>query len=190
MLLQVISDKKASKNDKPTKTQSLSVSPLTNKNDIFSPKSNSKTPKKDLKSSSEGTIPIHLLKVPLNFKTWSDQRILWNALPSNIHDLGKVWNHVFIMFQTSSSSDAKFSLLYAILMLTLFSKLCLIGMSHFWLLYVHWKKHLLQRVSSIACGIHFILFCLLHIFVDGIISNLFPSFYAIMSIKFEFYLFL
>ena len=91
MLLQVISDKKACKNDKPTKPPSLSVSPLQNKNDIFSPKSKSKTSKKDLKSSSGGTIPIHMLNVPLNFKTWSDQRILWNALPSTINNLGKVW---------------------------------------------------------------------------------------------------
>ncbi|KAK7853953.1 hypothetical protein CFP56_034178 [Quercus suber] len=89
MLLQVISDKKACKNDKPTKPPSLSVSPLQNKNDVFSPKSKSKTSKKDLKSSSGGTIPIHLLNVPLNFKTWSDQRILWNALPSTINNLGK-----------------------------------------------------------------------------------------------------
>ncbi|XP_023883913.2 uncharacterized protein LOC111996187 [Quercus suber] len=85
----VISDKKACKNDKPTKPPSLSVSPLQNKNDVFSPKSKSKTSKKDLKSSSGGTIPIHLLNVPLNFKTWSDQRILWNALPSTINNLGK-----------------------------------------------------------------------------------------------------
>ncbi|XP_075647052.1 uncharacterized protein LOC142617962 [Castanea sativa] len=85
----VISDKKAFKNEKPTKPPSLSVSPLQNKNDIFSPKPRSKTSKKDSKSSSGGTIPIHLLNVPLNFKTWSDQRILWNALPSTINNLGK-----------------------------------------------------------------------------------------------------
>lgn len=91
MLLQVISDKKASKNEKPTKPPSLSVSPLQNKNDIFSPKSKSKTSKNDSKSSSGGTVPIHLLNVPLNFNTWSDQRILWNALPSSINNLGKVW---------------------------------------------------------------------------------------------------
>lgn len=47
--------------------------------------------------------------------------------------------HVLIKFPTSSLSDAKFLLFYAILTLTLtlFRKLCLIEMLHFWLLYVN-----------------------------------------------------
>lgn len=93
-MLQVNSDKKASKNDLPMKRPSLSISPLKNKNDIVSPKSKSKNSKEDLKSLSRASIPSRVIKVPLNFKTRSDQMILWNALPSTIRDLGKVWNHV------------------------------------------------------------------------------------------------
>lgn len=89
------SDKKASKNDPTMKRPSLSISPLKNKNDIVSPKSKSKASKEDLKSLSGAAIVSRLIKVPLNFKTRSDQMILWNALPSTIHDLGKVWNHVY-----------------------------------------------------------------------------------------------
>lgn len=97
MLLQVIFDKKASsKNDSPLKSPSLSMSPVKNKINIVSPKSKSRTLKKDPKSLSEGTIPSHLIKVPLNSKMWSDQRIVWNALPSAIHDIGKVHHHVHV----------------------------------------------------------------------------------------------
>jgi hypothetical protein len=95
-MLQVNSDKKASKSDLPMKRPSLSISPLKNKNDIVSPKSKSKNSKEDLKSLSRASIPSRLIKVPLNFKTRSDQMILWNTLPSTIRDLGKVWNHVYV----------------------------------------------------------------------------------------------
>lgn len=95
-MLQLDSDKKASKNDPTMKRPSLSISPLKNKNDIVSPTSKSKTSKEDLKSLSGAAILSRLIKVPLNFKTRSDQMILWKALPSTIHDLGKVWNHVYV----------------------------------------------------------------------------------------------
>lgn len=78
------------------KRPSLSISPLKNKNDIVSPKSKNKTSKEDLKSLSRAAIPSRLIKMPLNFNTRSDQMILWNALPSTIRDLGKVWNHVYV----------------------------------------------------------------------------------------------
>lgn len=93
MLLQVVSDKKVfTKNDSHLKHPSMSVSPLKNKNETISPKPTNKSSKKELKSLPEGALSNHLIRVPLSFKTWSDQKIPWNALPSIISDLGKVCN--------------------------------------------------------------------------------------------------
>ncbi|KAL5863491.1 hypothetical protein ACOSQ3_001005 [Xanthoceras sorbifolium] len=45
--------------------------------------------KEDLKSSTERNVPGHLVEVPLNYKTRSNQRISWGVLPPAIQDLGK-----------------------------------------------------------------------------------------------------
>ncbi|KAK9283044.1 hypothetical protein L1049_011272 [Liquidambar formosana] len=87
---QVLSDKKASsKRDSSLKTPGFTFSPLKNKNDVFTLNLKSKPLEKDIKSSSEATIPSHLTKVPLSFKAWSDRKIFWDSLPPTIHDLGK-----------------------------------------------------------------------------------------------------
>ncbi|XP_008231405.1 PREDICTED: uncharacterized protein LOC103330585 [Prunus mume] len=86
----VVSDKKVfTKNNSHLKHPSMSVSPLKNKNETISPKPTNKSSKKELKSLPEGALLNHLIRLPLSFKTWSDQKIPWNALPSIISDLGK-----------------------------------------------------------------------------------------------------
>lgn len=93
LLLQVVSDKKLfTKNDSHLKYPSMSVSPLKNKNEIILPKPTNKSSKKELKSLPEGALSNHLIRVSLSFKTWSNQKISWNSLPSTISDLGKVRN--------------------------------------------------------------------------------------------------
>ncbi|KAK0575303.1 hypothetical protein LWI29_037008 [Acer saccharum] len=88
--LSLDSDKKdSSKNVSSMKRLSFSISPLTNKNDIYSPKTMKMPSKEDLKSSTERIVPGNLVKVPLNYKTWSNQRISWGVLPPAIQDLGK-----------------------------------------------------------------------------------------------------
>lgn len=93
--------------DLTLKHPSLSISPLKSKNVIVSPKLVSKAIRKDVKSSIDGAIPSHiredikssidgaitshLVKVPLSFKTWSDSKILWDSLPTTVHDVGKVY---------------------------------------------------------------------------------------------------
>ncbi|KAF8403961.1 hypothetical protein HHK36_012069 [Tetracentron sinense] len=86
----VPSDKKAtSKKDSPVKRQGLSDSPLKNKNDILPLKITSKPLKKEINSSMEATIPCHLIKVPISSRNRLDPSVLWDFLPSSIHDLGK-----------------------------------------------------------------------------------------------------
>lgn len=83
--------KPSSEKESTLKHPIASVSPLKNKNVIDSPRLLlSKPISKELKQSTEGTIPSRLIKVPLSFKTWSDAKILWDSLPSTVHDLGKV----------------------------------------------------------------------------------------------------
>ncbi|XP_021890345.1 uncharacterized protein LOC110808899 isoform X2 [Carica papaya] len=87
---QVVADRKASpRNDPSSKRPSLSISPLKNKNDNVSSKLVEKSSRNSARSLSDETIPSHLVKVPLNSKSWSDQRISWDALPLTIKDLGK-----------------------------------------------------------------------------------------------------
>ncbi|KAF3452656.1 hypothetical protein FNV43_RR03089 [Rhamnella rubrinervis] len=87
---QVTADKKTSReHDSSVKCPSLSNLPLKTKNEIFPTMTTNKTPKKDLKSSLEVTIPNRLIKVPLCFKTWSEQKISWDVMPAAINDLGK-----------------------------------------------------------------------------------------------------
>lgn len=91
-LLQVNLDKEASpKNILSLKRPILPISPLKNKNDTVSPQLMSKSSKKELKSPSEGTAPIRLVKVPLTFKTGSGQKVSWDVLPPTITELGKVY---------------------------------------------------------------------------------------------------
>lgn len=79
--------KPSSEKESTLKHPIASVSPLKNKNVIDSPRLLlSKPISKELFS----TIPSRLIKVPLSFKTWSDAKILWDSLPSTVHDLGKV----------------------------------------------------------------------------------------------------
>lgn len=67
-----------------------SISPLTNKNIIVSPRSITKPTRKDLELLQDETLPYNLTKVALSFKNWSDSRISWSSLPSTVRDLGKV----------------------------------------------------------------------------------------------------
>ncbi|OIT07872.1 PREDICTED: uncharacterized protein LOC109225036 [Nicotiana attenuata] len=66
-----------------------SISPLTNKNIIVSPRSVTKPTRKDLDLLQDETLPCNLTKVALSFKNWSDSRISWSSLPSTVRDLGK-----------------------------------------------------------------------------------------------------
>ncbi|XP_009620869.1 uncharacterized protein [Nicotiana tomentosiformis] len=66
-----------------------SISPLTNKNIIVSPRSITKPTRKDLELLQDETLPYNLTKVALSFKNWSDSRISWSSLPSTVRDLGK-----------------------------------------------------------------------------------------------------
>ncbi|XP_009792715.1 uncharacterized protein LOC107808967 isoform X2 [Nicotiana tabacum] len=59
-----------------------SISPLTNKNIIVSPRSVTKPTRKDLDLLQDETLPCNLTKVALSFKNWSDSRISWSSLPS------------------------------------------------------------------------------------------------------------
>ncbi|GFY90424.1 hypothetical protein Acr_07g0006210 [Actinidia rufa] len=72
-----------------TKCPNLSISPLKSKNENVSHNLVSKPLGKDLKSSSDATLPSHLTKVPLSFKTWADRKVSWELLPHTIHDIGK-----------------------------------------------------------------------------------------------------
>ena len=89
-------NKKASLNSvSPLKSPTPRISPLKNKNENCSPKSTITPLRKPvklspIKSSSGSTIPGHLVKVPLNLKTWSDPSMTWNDRPSTMCDLGKV----------------------------------------------------------------------------------------------------
>ena len=86
-----MTDKKASlKRVSPLKSPSLNISPLKNKNYNPSPKSTSTPLSKIVKSSCEGKISSHLVKVPLNFKTWYNPSLSWDDLPSVMGHLGKV----------------------------------------------------------------------------------------------------
>ncbi|KAA8515739.1 hypothetical protein F0562_018650 [Nyssa sinensis] len=86
----VLSGKKASsKKDLTLNHPSLSISPLKNKNRTGSQKLISKPLKKDLKSSFDGSNSSCLIKLPLSFKAWSDQKISWDSLPTPVKDLGK-----------------------------------------------------------------------------------------------------
>lgn len=143
--MQVVADRKASpRNDPSSKRPSLSISPLKNKNDNVSSKLVEKSSRNSARSLSDETIPSHLVKVPLNSKSWSDQRISWDALPLTIKDLGKVQS------KQNLKNFNKLSATISPYVLNAFRKLCLIGMFPFWLLYKHWKKRLVQRPSLIA----------------------------------------
>lgn len=109
LFLQDMADKKTSfKHDSSVKRPSLSISPLKNKNEIFSPVTSNKA-RKDLKSSLEATIPNCLIKVPLSSKTWSEQKISWDVIPPSITDLAKVCSHVQSCYYPSSCiRDGKF----------------------------------------------------------------------------------
>ncbi|GMP69046.1 hypothetical protein CsSME_00028446 [Camellia sinensis var. sinensis] len=102
------SRKASSEKDSSLTHPNLSISPLKNKNQNISQNSISKPVEKDLKSSSNGPLPSHLTKVPLSFKTWSDQKISWDWLQHTIYDIGKeVMGHRNLAFLLQSvSSDA------------------------------------------------------------------------------------
>ncbi|XP_077210153.1 uncharacterized protein LOC143845647 [Tasmannia lanceolata] len=85
----VLSDKKASSRSNSSLThQSSSNSPLKIKNNHVSERMTCKSSKRDTKSSEEAVSPCNLVKVHLSPKSW-DHSISWDALPSNLHDLGK-----------------------------------------------------------------------------------------------------
>lgn len=80
-----VAAKKSAPEDLPKKP---SFSPLKSKNIIVSPKPLTK-PVKSMKSSNDATFPVDFNKVALSSKKQSELRILWDALPSTICDLGK-----------------------------------------------------------------------------------------------------
>ncbi|KAJ0039102.1 hypothetical protein Pint_24130 [Pistacia integerrima] len=84
-----VDKKDSSKNISSMKRPSFSISPLNNKNDNFSPKPKSMPSRNEFRSSTDRTVPCHLVKVPLDHKTWSNRRISWDVLPPIIQDLGK-----------------------------------------------------------------------------------------------------
>ncbi|KAK3020166.1 hypothetical protein RJ639_003064 [Escallonia herrerae] len=73
----------ASKKNLTTKHQNVSISPLKSKNMIISQRPVSKPIKKELKPTFDDTVPSHLVKVPLSFKTWSDSKT-WESLPPEV----------------------------------------------------------------------------------------------------------
>ncbi|KAH6813026.1 hypothetical protein C2S51_022044 [Perilla frutescens var. frutescens] len=77
--------KKAVPEDSPKKS---SFSPLKSKNIIVSPNLPVK-PVKSMKSSNDASFPVNFNKVVLSSTKKSEQRILWDALPSTICNLGK-----------------------------------------------------------------------------------------------------
>ncbi|XP_031274787.1 uncharacterized protein LOC116133230 isoform X3 [Pistacia vera] len=84
-----VDKKDSSKNISSMKRPSFSISPLNNKNDNFSPKPKSMPSRNEFRSSTDRAVPCHLVKVPLDHKTWSNRRISWDVLPPIIQDLGK-----------------------------------------------------------------------------------------------------
>lgn len=91
MLLQFQSEKKtAPKNNLSLKGPTLSISPLKSKNEASLPEATTRPWKKELKSITDHAIPSCLVKLPLSTKALSEQRISWDAVPSVIHNLGKV----------------------------------------------------------------------------------------------------
>ncbi|KAK6162797.1 hypothetical protein DH2020_002638 [Rehmannia glutinosa] len=67
----------------------LSISPLTSKNVIVSPKHPTKPTMKSMKSPDDVVFPCDFNKVTLSSKNWSDSVMFWDSLPSAICDLGK-----------------------------------------------------------------------------------------------------
>lgn len=67
----------------------ISLSPLKNKNIIVSQKVLNK-PVKSVKPSNDDTLPIDFKKVAVSSKKMSETKVSWDALPSNICDLGQV----------------------------------------------------------------------------------------------------
>lgn len=65
------------------------------------------------------------------------------------------------------------------------SKLCPIGPLLLWLLYMHWKKHRLRKVSFIVWGINFLLFCLFPHTCCLYLYMVISSFCGVISIKFH-----
>ncbi|KAK2637173.1 hypothetical protein Ddye_031965 [Dipteronia dyeriana] len=125
--LSLDSDKKdSSKNVSSMKRLSFSISPLTNKNDKYSPKSMKMPSKEDLKPSTEINVPGHLVKVPLNYKTWSNQRISWGVLTPAIQDLGKeaVFHSNVALLASIRALEEASALEAVICCLQAFSELC------------------------------------------------------------------
>lgn len=61
-----------------------------NKNDIFSPKSISMPLEKDFSSSIERSAPCHIVKIPFNYRSCSNQRSSLDLLSTVVQDIGKV----------------------------------------------------------------------------------------------------
>ncbi|XP_047175573.1 uncharacterized protein LOC124842995 [Vigna umbellata] len=89
----VIDKKLSTKADSPLKSPTSSVSPLKKENENLCPKSLTNTPlRKSTGSRSPcgGTVHTQLVKVPLNFKTWSyDTPESWDDLSPSMCDLAK-----------------------------------------------------------------------------------------------------
>ncbi|XP_044465841.1 uncharacterized protein LOC123196023 isoform X2 [Mangifera indica] len=84
-----VDKKDSSKSISSMKSPSFIISPLSSKNNNVSPNPKSIPSRKEFRSSTGRTVPCHLVKVPLDPKTWSNRMILWDALPPIVQDLGK-----------------------------------------------------------------------------------------------------
>ncbi|THG14470.1 uncharacterized protein LOC114272457 [Camellia sinensis] len=118
--------KVSSEKNSALKHPNLSISPLKNKNQNVSQKLITKPLGKDLKSSSDGALPGRLFKVPLSFKTWSDQKVLWDSLPHTIHDLGKeAMGHRDLAFLTAVHALEEASAAESVIRcMSMFAELC------------------------------------------------------------------
>ncbi|PIN10579.1 hypothetical protein CDL12_16834 [Handroanthus impetiginosus] len=110
----------------PDTPKRSSFSPLGNKNVIVSPKLLIK-PVKSIKSPSNGDIfPFDFNKVPIGSKKWSEHKILWDALPPTICNLGKeVRSHKHVAFVSAVRALEEASISEDIIRcMSMFAELC------------------------------------------------------------------
>ncbi|KAI3448957.1 hypothetical protein Pfo_005622 [Paulownia fortunei] len=105
--------------------KSSSFSPLKSKNVIVSPKLLTK-PVKSMKSSDDDIFPIDFNKVALSSRKSSNLKIMWDALPSNICDLGKeVRSYRNVAFVSAVRALEEASIFEGVLRcMSMFAELC------------------------------------------------------------------
>ena len=124
--------KKALPKESPKKSD---VSPLKSKNIIVSPNLLIK-PVKSMKLSNDTSFPVDFNKVVLGSQKRSELRILWDALPPTICDLGKV-HFTKSNRRIQEGSVPFFNILIIISLSNAFRKLEATGILHAPLQFVH-----------------------------------------------------